>query len=200
MATYNLAHTISCTIKYTLSNGHSAYNVLHLGTTPTLDQGQVDLAASLVAVLWDNTGSVMTNGLKNSCTTDTTCVSVTGRSQDPADPLESVVAVNTTGTASVEAVPSESSVVTTFYTGVASRRGRGRMYLPGFSGNAVINGQVGSGDISQLEDVWDDWVGILAAEGSLEHVVWSPTDATSRTVTTYITRAQLHHQRRRNNR
>lgn len=198
MATYPINQVIRGTIQWTLSGGQDAFNVLHFGTAEvgTVGQPQVDDAAAMMADLVQDAFATFRI---TAITADTVnIVAAAARTVDPTNPLQSTVPLALVGTGSGDALPFESAWVTTHYTELASRRGRGRTFMPGLANGYVPDGAMDATVVSQMTDLWDGWRAHVAADTELEFVVWSPTNNSARTVTSSLVRRTIHHQSSRN--
>lgn len=103
----------------------------------TLSAAQAAWAAAL-AVLWNGTGG--TDSIGQYCGTGTTLTTASTAELDPATGkqlgrIESALAL--AGTSVGEALPPQVSVVCSARTGIATRAGRGRFYLPPFTTTEV---------------------------------------------------------------
>lgn len=197
MATYTLSHTVRSSIEYLLANGQSAFVVLHFGVDGPGAVTQTDVddcAARTVDLATDAFGGFH---LYDFMSTAVTIVAAHARTVDPANPLAADVAINQAGAHPSEPLPPESAIVTTHYTALASRRGRGRSFLPGWSVEVMANGLVAAGALPVLQDVWDIWRAGTPVGGPT-FAVWSPTNNTAQSVTASTVRSIFHHQSSRN--
>jgi hypothetical protein len=197
MTTFVMARTIRTTVNWRDADGGLAQNVLHYAKPDSAPvQSDVDLAAEFGAKLfyYGPSGHQILDHISE----DIELESCTARTIDPANPLEAVHVIANAGVQAGVSVPLESAVVVTLYTSLASRRGRGRIFIPGLNASAITAGRLGSSASGDFQDAVDGWPTQMASDSGLDWVVWSPTDNVSRDVDSGLVRTTIHHQRRRN--
>lgn len=198
MATYTIDKVIRASIEYELAGGQSAFNVLHLARIAggPATQVDVDLAATEINNLVTDTFA--TFQFPNLISDEINIVAAHSRTVDPANPLAEDLVINRAGDETNDPVPNETAYVVTHYTDLASRRGRGRSFVPGVADVYVVAGKASTSLLSAATAVWNGWRTSVNSAGFLEFVVWSPTNATARTVTNSLVRSTFHHQSSRN--
>lgn len=198
MAVFPLSRIIRCTTDWSLANGGLAQNVFHMGVSagaPT--QTHVDNAAERMASLYTDTLGGFR--LMGAISEDVSVVQVVARTLDPANPLETQLSVGENGDQTSEPLPLETAGVTTLYSELASRRGRGRTFLPGIATVESDNGLWLEASRAAINDVYTEWLAIIPVGGvDLTLVVFSATNASGRDVLSFATRSIFHHQKRRN--
>ena len=197
MTVYAIDKVIRCTYNWQLSDGGLAQNVWHFATPATCDQGDVDdLASSAQQLFTTNYG---THEIIHYLHDTVTLESVDTRTIDPSNPLAQHVSIGTTGAVGGSPpVPLESAVVTTLYTGLVSRRGRGRTFLAGLASGETDGGKLYGPVQADIEGGYQGFINGPITAFSGEPVLWSPTNNNARSFTSAETRPVLHHQRRRN--
>jgi len=193
-----IGQVIRCALEYQLADGGAAFNVFHFETVAgTADQTDVDDAAEAVSKFWLGSGSQ--NGVRLYSANETIAVAAHARTVDPSNPLISDLSINDAGNGSGEAVPLESSLVTTFYTALPTRSGRGRIFRPGAYAPNLTNGRMNPTATAAEQTAINDWITTtIPGIGSIVLSVWSPTLSQGHEVLSAVTRSTMHHQRRRN--
>jgi hypothetical protein len=196
MATYAIARVIRGSLEFQLVNGQSAFVVLHFGVTGVdpVDQGNVNVVTDELFELATQTYS--TFHLYDFMSDQVTIVAGHARTVDPLNPLAADIAIGQAGAHPSEPLPPESAIVATHYSALASRRGRGRSFLPGWSVEAIVDGLVPASLVTILNNIWSGWRTAMSAD--IEFAVWSPTNGTAQSVTSSVTRSVFHHQSSRN--
>ena len=197
MAIYTLGSVIRSTASWTLANGGLAQNVLHFGVGHSpCTQADVDNAVAAHEDMWTVNHPAST--LLNQISADTELSTIDARTIDPSNPLASHGSVNQPGLGSAQPVPLESAVVITWYTAAASRRGRGRMYVPGLPAASLDSGIVLAAAVTAFQGKLTDWLTGALGTYSVDPIVWSGSAGSGRTILSLVTRNTLHHQKRRN--
>lgn len=195
--TYALNRIIRTTLNWTMPDGSLAQNVFHeaaVGGAAT--QADVDAAAVEGQVLFTIVHSTV--AIEAFVSSEISLASVDARTIDPANPLAAHVTSGIAGTNTHAPVPLESAAVTTLYTALASRRGRGRTFLPGLGEDLCVHGRIPTGTANLLAGCYNAWLTYVSTAGNNVVVVWSHANNLGYEVTNCLTRTTLHHQRRRN--
>lgn len=188
---------------FTLPPGTTAKTVLHVEKTPhsAIVQADLDALAAAGVDWWENDHSPVDNA-KSGYNHGVTLVSVTATARGLTPQLQAVEVSGQPGELSGNALPPESSVVTTWYTGTPGRSYRGRNFWPHLHYGALgANGELTSGEVTSTAAAYAKLRELLEASfsGALLSVysatlgVMTPVNASSPVV-----RAIIHHQRRRN--
>lgn len=113
--------------------------------------------------------------------------------------VQSILAVGLAGNSATTPLPNESSVVTTLYSQHPGRRGRGRTFLPGVSASSLDqDGTILDADRAGIQQTYEGLREGLATDGNYQLVVHSVADSAAYGLDSVVTRAVVHHQRRRN--
>lgn len=99
------------------------------------------------------------------------------------------------GDRSANCCPPQAATVVTLYTTVATRRGRGRLFIGALAEEDQDTGQLTTTHIGRVEDLLDALMtGVPAAgaeTGEWELAVWSELDAAARDVIHYVVRTNV---------
>jgi len=108
----------------------------------------------------------------------------------------SVTYPNIVGTVVSEAVPSTSAAVWSWYTALASGRGRGRTYIPGIpeshqDGGYLTGAAMTIHNAAILDWYTDPWVPTTSGTGEWELVVWSRLNLSAQDITWGVAHTNL---------
>lgn len=195
MTTYSIDKVIRSAATFHLPNGDEAVCVLHFGTAAVCTQVDVNGAAAAWEQFW--TTVIGPLAPKAFWTPETVLVQADARTVDPANPLASLQAIGIPGTAPNNSSAAENAWVTSLYSDLANRRGRGRVFMPAPAADRILNGSMSPFAVSTLNDCWTAFGPAILASDGIDHSVWSKTNGTARSVVGYITRSYIGHQRRR---
>ena len=197
MATHALNEVIRATYEWDY-DGNLCENVLHFATDGTaVVQADVDALAAYAKnffTVGNTSGHAIIDALTNEITLDAILV----RTIDPLNPLAAAEGVGQAGSLVGNGVPFESAAVATFLTDLASRRGRGRIFIAGMSTGLITGGRLGTTATGDIQHSIEHFLANLHTDTGLNWVVWSPTNNSARDITGAVIRTILHHQRRRN--
>jgi len=196
MTTYDITQVVRGTFNWSLANGGLGQNVFHFGTADVPDQDAMDLLAVEAENFTSIGGSFVK--IRDMQSNEVTLVGADFRTVDPSNPLESHGTYDVAGSVSGESVALETAVVTTLYSELASRRGRGRFFLPGLATGKMTGGRIDPTTASVISGRCGDWRDSLLSDAGFDWIVWSRVASTGRSISSFETRVILHHQRRRN--
>jgi hypothetical protein len=198
VATYPISQVIRGSLEFQLAAGQSAFIVMHFGCMSLATATIVDV--QYVATELNNLATNTYAGfqLTGVLSAQTQIVAAHARTVDPANPLADDLAIGQVGDQPGEPVPFETAYVVTHYSELASRRGRGRNFVPGLAVSTIDNGAFLAASVAAQQAVWTEWRTGLEVFGTCELVVWSPTNNSGRSVTGNLVRNILHHQSSRN--
>lgn len=195
MTAYAIDKVIRTAVSFRPPNGDQAIVVLHFASPATCIQVDVNAAASAIEQLWTTVAGG--SRFREFFCTGLVLESATARTLDPTNPLENTQVYGLAGTGAGLSPPAESSIITSFYTDLPTRRGRGRAFWPGYDASTLINGAWTTTNQNEMNVCLRAWQAAIPGSDGIEHVVWSKVANSARTVGDYFTRGYLGHQRRR---
>lgn len=103
------------------------------------------------------------------------------------------------GTVEADTLPGYAAAVTTFYTGDASKRGRGRAYLSGLPQTQVDGGVLTTNILADIQTAFTQLLTPFTGDpdGEWTWIVWSKTSLSAAIIEDVVTRVNLGTQRRR---
>lgn len=199
MATYPAERIIRGSLEFQLAAGQSAFIVCHFARI--VSGSPVELNVTSVAEAMESlaTDTFSTFALAGVMSNQVQIVAAHARTIDPLVPLAADIPIGISGSQPSESVPFETAYVVTHYTSLASRRGRGRNFVPGLAVVEIDNGAFLAAGRAAQNTVWTEWRESIATNWEdIEFVVYSPTNGSGVTVDNSIVRSTFHHQRSRN--
>lgn len=162
--------------------------------------GNISLQAAQTA--WTNaTAALFSTAVLALMSIDTNNTEVATAEVDVATGLQSqrvAAAVARAGTAAASSLPFQVTAAVSLRTAFATRRGRGRFYLPPFATTAVANARVSGSAVATLVTAVGNMFDALQA-ASLTPVVYSRTSRAALTITSFDIGNVFDTQRRRRN-
>jgi len=196
-------NTARCVFAFTLANGAKGYCTPHVRSFGGTDLGDADVEA-IAGLLadWatnDDFQGETNNALMNYPATEVTLDTISVTSLDATAPPQFIQAVGVAGGGGSNALPNESAVVTTLYTGIVGRKYRGRNYWPiGTTAAIDAQGTLASVTLAAMQATFDALIAGLVNQGDYVLAVNSSAGAFVNQAISCVVRDTVHHQRRRN--
>jgi len=114
---------------------------------------------------------------------------------DPTPGVAYTLISNLAGDVAVDALPTTSACIVTWYSAIAGKRTRGRTYLPGLPEDAQDGGLLEDAAIAAIQDLAALMIGPIAAvggdTGEWKRAVWSELNLTDADVIAAVVRSNL---------